>query len=102
MAPVQDRATAATADDVPDVPATRTTTSSLRRGGGVPSKADSVSHLSKGGCVNLRTEGEGVKKSEIFSDVTIVSPLNPKMFHLFTNSSICPICPDSAHNFDTW
>ena len=66
MAPVQDRATAATADDVPDVPATRTTTSSLERGGGVPSKADSVSHLSKGGCVNLRTEGEGSKNPKFF------------------------------------
>ena len=27
------------------------------RGGGVPSKADTVSNLSKGGCMNLRTGG---------------------------------------------
>ena len=33
-------------------------TSALRREG-VPSKADIVSDLSKGGCVNLRTRGEG-------------------------------------------
>ena len=38
-------------------------------GRGVPSKADIVSNFSKGGCVNLRTRGEGVKKSEIFADV---------------------------------
>ena len=31
--------------------------------GGVPSKADIVSNLSKGGFVNLRTRGEGVKNS---------------------------------------
>ena len=32
-------------------------TSALRGEGGVPSKADMVSNLSKGGCVNLRTGG---------------------------------------------
>ena len=36
---------------------------SALRGEGVPSKADIISNLSKGGCVNLRTRGEGVKKS---------------------------------------
>ena len=42
-------------------------TSALR---GVPSKADIVSNLSEGGCVNLRTRGEeGVKKFENFADV---------------------------------
>ena len=46
-------------------------TSALR---GVPSKADIVSNLSKGGCVNLRTRGEGVKKSENFADVIYGSP----------------------------
>ena len=49
--------------------------SALRGGGGVPSKADIVSNLSKGGCVNFRTRGEGVKKSEIFADVLYGSPL---------------------------
>ena len=44
-------------------------------GGGVPSKADIVIKLSKGGCVNLRTRGEGVKKSENFADVICVSSL---------------------------
>ena len=44
-------------------------------GGGVPSKADKVIKLSKGGCVNLRTRGEGVQKSENFADVICVSPL---------------------------
>ena len=43
---------------------------------GVPSKADIVSNLSKGGCVNLRTRGEGVKKSENFADVIYGSPLS--------------------------
>ena len=41
---------------------------------GVPSKADIVSNLRKGGCVNLRTRGEGVKKSEFFADVLNGSP----------------------------
>ena len=31
-------------------------------GWGVPSKADIVSNLRKGGCVNLQTMGGGVKK----------------------------------------
>ena len=45
-------------------------------GRGVPSKADIVIKLSKGGCVNLRTRGgEGVQKSENFADVICVSPL---------------------------
>ena len=43
---------------------------------GVPSKADIVSNLSKGGCVNLRDRGEGVKKSEIFADIINGSPLS--------------------------
>ena len=37
--------------------------------GGVPSKADIVSDLSKGGCVNLQTRRGGVKKTENFEDV---------------------------------
>ena len=43
-------------------------------GRGVPSKADIVSNLRKGGCVNLRTRG--VKKCEIFADVINGSPLS--------------------------
>ena len=34
-------------------------TSVLRGGEGVPSEADIVSNLSKGGCMNLRARGEG-------------------------------------------
>ena len=49
---------------------------SALRGEGVPSKADIVSNLSKGGCVNWRTRGEGVKKSENFADVMYGSPLD--------------------------
>ena len=45
--------------------------SAQRGGGGVPSKADIVIKLSKGGCVNLPTRG--VKKSENFADVICVS-----------------------------
>ena len=52
--------------------------SAQRGGGGVPSKADIVIKLSKGGCVNLRTRGEGVQKSENFADVICVSPLRGK------------------------
>ena len=48
---------------------------SALRGEGVPSKADIVSNLSKGGCVNLRTRGEEFKKSEIFAAVINESPL---------------------------
>ena len=48
---------------------------SALKGEGVPSKADIVSNLSKGGCVNLRTKGEGVIKSEILADVIYGSPL---------------------------
>ena len=47
---------------------------SALRGEGVPSKADIVSNLSKGGCVNLWTRGEGVNKSENFADVIYGSP----------------------------
>ena len=36
---------------------------SALRGEGVPSKADIVSNLSKGGCVNLRTRGWGGSKN---------------------------------------
>ena len=43
-------------------------------GRGVPSKADIVSNLSEGGCMNLRTKGEGVKKSEHLADVIYGSP----------------------------
>ena len=46
-------------------------------GGEVPSKADIVIKLSKGGCVNLRKRGGGGKKSENFADVICVSPLIP-------------------------
>ena len=42
------------------------------RGRGVPSKADIISNLSKGGCVNLRTEG--CQKSENFADIIIWKP----------------------------
>ena len=38
-------------------------------GRGVPSKADIVSNPSKGGFMNLRTRGEGVKKPKIFAAV---------------------------------
>ena len=38
---------------------------SALRGEGVPSKADIVGNLSKGGCVNLRTGGEGSKNPKI-------------------------------------
>ena len=41
----------------------------VRTRGGVPSKADIVSDLSKGGCVNLQTRRGGVKKPENFEDV---------------------------------
>ena len=42
-------------------------------GRGVPSKADILSNISKGGGVNLRTR-EGVKKSGNFADVMYGSP----------------------------
>ena len=51
---------------------------SALRGEGVPSKADIVSNLSKKGCMNLRTRGGGVKKSEIFADFLNGSPLCDK------------------------
>ena len=41
-------------------------TSALRGGGGVPSKADIVSNLSKGGCMNLPTGGRGKKIRNFF------------------------------------
>ena len=41
-------------------------------GRGVPSKADIVSNLSKGGCVNLRRGG--CQKSENFADIIIWKP----------------------------
>ena len=44
---------------------------------GGPSKEDIVSNLSKGGCVNLRTRGEGVKKSKFVADVINGSPPTP-------------------------
>ena len=55
-------------------------------GTGVPSKADIVSNLSKEGCGNLRTRGEGVKNSENFADVLNESPLMcvPGISLLFT------------------
>ena len=51
-------------------------TSAPRGGGGVSGKADEGRELSKGGCVNLRTGREGVKKSKNFADVINGSPLN--------------------------
>ena len=48
---------------------------SALRGEGVPSKADIVSNVSKGGSVNLRTRGELVKKIRKFADVIYGSPL---------------------------
>ena len=44
-------------------------------GRGVSGKADEGRELSKGGCVNLQTRGEGVKKSENFADVICTCPL---------------------------
>ena len=49
-------------------------------GRGVPSKTDIVSNLSKGGCVHLRTRGQGVKKSQNFADVIYGSPLSATCF----------------------
>ena len=48
---------------------------SALRGKGVPSKADILSNLSKGGCRNLQTRGEGVKKFQNISDVIYGNPL---------------------------
>ena len=48
-------------------------TSALRLGGGIPSKADKVIKLIKGGCVNLRTRG-GSKNPKILR-MSCVSPL---------------------------
>ena len=47
--------------------------STLREGGGT-FKADIVSNLSKGGCLNLWTRGGGDKKSENSADVLYGSP----------------------------
>ena len=41
-------------------------TSALGGGGGPPPKAVIVRKLSKGGCMNLQTRGEGVQKSPNF------------------------------------
>ena len=50
---------------------------STQRGRGAYPKADIVLELSKGGCVKLRTRGEGggVKKPEKFVDVLNGRPL---------------------------
>ena len=78
-------------------------TSALRgEGGGVPSKADRVSNISKGGWVNLRTGG--VKKSENVADVLYGSPLTEsislvKDFHSDGDNGSCPNeggCPDDV------
>ena len=53
-------------------------TFALRGVRGVPSKADIVSNLSKGGRVNLRTRG-GVKKSENVADLIYGSPLSVRV-----------------------
>ena len=42
-------------------------------------KADEVREFSKGGCMKMRTRGEGVKKSENFVDVIYGSPLTSAM-----------------------
>ena len=55
-------------------------TFALRGVRGVPSKADIVSNLSKGGCVNLRTGG--VQKFEIFADV-----INRSLLRLISSST---------------
>ena len=44
----------------------------------VTSKADIVSNRDKGGCVNLRTRGKWVKKSEKFADIMYGSPQTAK------------------------
>ena len=41
-------------------------------------KADEVREFSKGGCVQLRTRGEGVKKTEAFADVINGRPPWPR------------------------
>ena len=46
-------------------------------GWGVPSKADIVSNLRKGVCVNLRT-GEGGQKIRKFADIIYGSPLRQR------------------------
>ena len=46
-------------------------------GGGVPSKADIVRNLSKGGCVNLRTRGEGGQKIRKICGCHIWTPRPP-------------------------
>ena len=50
-------------------------TSTLRGGGGVCPKADIVLELSKGGCVNLWTRGEGgPKKPKILRTYLMEAP----------------------------
>ena len=54
-------------------------------GRGVSEKEDEVREPSKGGCVNLRTRGEGVKrpkKSENFADVICTCPLGSAQLRL--------------------
>ena len=46
------------------------------KGEGIPSKADIVRNLSKGGCVNLRTRGGGGQKYENFAGVIYGIPLS--------------------------
>ena len=43
-------------------------------GKGVPSKADMVRNLSKGGCVNLQTRGEGSKDMNMLRTSYIDAP----------------------------
>ena len=47
---------------------------SALRGEGVPAKADRVSDLSKGGCVNLRTRGGGVKNPKMLRTSYMEAP----------------------------
>ena len=61
---------------------------SALRGEGVPLKADIVSNLSRGGCVNLRTGGGG-KKSKKNADVIYGSLLN-KQTNKHHINSFCP------------
>ena len=71
-------------------------------GRGVPSKADIVIKLSKGGCVNLRTRGEGVQKSENFADVICVSPLS---ISVCSASKVIPHVRSALYmylNFEVW
>ena len=52
-------------------------TSALRGPGrGVPSKADIVRNLSKGGCVNLQTRGRGSKNPKILRTSYMEAPFH--------------------------